>query len=119
MAEDYEPNLQLMVDQKVALTIAVGFMLENAVERVAQRNPDKQFLFIDSPLLNEKNEPYTLPNVRAVTYRAEEGCFLRERWRGWRRRGPNRFAAGPQVAPSMYAGDLVPMASRPSIPRSK
>lgn len=76
VAEDYEPNLQLMVDQKVALTIAVGFMLENAVERVAQRNPDKKFLFIDSPLLNEKNEPYTLPNVRAVTYRAEEGCFL-------------------------------------------
>jgi basic membrane protein A len=76
MPEDYEPNLQLMVEQKVALTIAVGFMLENAVEHVAQRNPDKPFLFIDSPLLNAQNEPYTLPNVRAVTYRAEEGCFL-------------------------------------------
>ena len=75
-AEDYEPNLQLMVDQKASLIIAVGFMLENAVERVAQHNPDKHFLLIDSPLLNEKNEPSTLPNVRAVSYRAEEGCFL-------------------------------------------
>ncbi len=76
VAEDYEPNLQRMVDQKVSLTIAVGFMLEDAVKRVAPRNPDRKFLFIDSPLLNEKNAPYTLPNVRAVTYRAEEGCFL-------------------------------------------
>lgn len=76
VAEDYEPNLQLLVDQKVSLTIAVGFMLENAVERVALHNPDKPFLLIDTPLLNEKNEPYSLPNVRAVSYRAEEGCFL-------------------------------------------
>lgn len=76
VAEDYEPNLQLMVDQKVDLTIAVGFMLENAVETVALRNPNQQFLFVDSPLLNAQNEPYTLPNVRAVIYRAEEGCYL-------------------------------------------
>jgi basic membrane protein A len=74
--EDYEPNLQLMMEQGVSLTVAVGFMLENAVETVAQRHPDKQFLFVDSPLLNAANEPYSLPNVRAVTYRAEEGCYL-------------------------------------------
>lgn len=76
VAEDYEPNLQLMVDQDVALTIGVGFMLENAVEVVAQRNPGKQFLLVDTPLLNAQNAPYTLPNVRTVTYRAEEGCYL-------------------------------------------
>jgi basic membrane protein A len=76
VAEDYEPNLRLMMDQDVPLTIAVGFMLENAVEVTAQRHPDKQFLFVDSPLFNAANEPYSLPNVRAVTYRAEEGCFL-------------------------------------------
>lgn len=76
VAEDYEPNLQLLVDQDLALTVAVGFMLENAVEAAAQRNPGKQFLFVDSPLLTPQNEPYTLPNVRTVIYRAEEGCFL-------------------------------------------
>lgn len=74
--EDYEPNLQLMVEQDVSLIVAVGFMLENAVELAAQRNPGKQFLFVDSPLLTAQSEPYTLPNVRTVTYRAEEGCFL-------------------------------------------
>ena len=51
-------------------------MLEPAVEVTAQRHPDKQFLFVDSPLFNAANEPYSLPNVRAVTYRAEEGCYL-------------------------------------------
>lgn len=75
-AEDYEPNLQLMVDQNVALTIAVGFMLENALETVARRNPDRRFLLVDTPLLTEQHQPYTLPNVRTVTYRSEEGCFL-------------------------------------------
>ncbi|HYH98624.1 BMP family ABC transporter substrate-binding protein [Hyalangium sp.] len=76
VVEDYEPNLQLMVDQDVSLTVAVGFMLENAVEVAAKRNPGRQFLFVDSPLLTPQNEPYTLPNVRTVVYRAEEGCFL-------------------------------------------
>jgi basic membrane protein A len=32
VAEDYEPNLQLLADQGVSLSLAVGFMLENAVE---------------------------------------------------------------------------------------
>ncbi|QRN98565.1 BMP family ABC transporter substrate-binding protein [Archangium violaceum] len=76
VAEDYEPNLQLLVDQGVSLSVAVGFMLENAVETVAKRNPDMRFLLVDSPLLNERNEPYTLPNVRTVVFREEEGCYL-------------------------------------------
>ena len=36
VAEDYEPNLQLLVDQGVALSVGVGFMLENAVEAAAK-----------------------------------------------------------------------------------
>ncbi|HEX8440679.1 BMP family ABC transporter substrate-binding protein, partial [Archangium sp.] len=76
VAEDYEPNLQLLVDQGVSLSLAVGFMLEDAVETVARRNPDMRFLLVDSPLLNAKGEPYTLPNVRTVVFREEEGCFL-------------------------------------------
>jgi basic membrane protein A len=76
VAEDYEPNLQLLVDQGVSLSLAVGFMLEDAVETVAKRNPDMRFLLVDSPLLNAQGEPYTLPNVRTVVFREEEGCFL-------------------------------------------
>jgi basic membrane protein A len=76
VAEDYEPNLQLLVDQGVSLSIAVGFMLENAVEAVARRHPELRFLLVDSPLLSAQNEPYTLPNVRTVVFREEEGCYL-------------------------------------------
>jgi basic membrane protein A and related proteins len=74
--EDYEPNLQLLVDQGSSLAIGVGFMLENAVEAVAKRNANAKFLLIDSPLMSEKGEPYTLPNVRTVVFREEQGSFL-------------------------------------------
>src|SRR5215510_12331584 len=55
--EDYEPNLQLLVDQSAALAIGTGFMLENAVETVAKRNPGAKFLLIDSPLLDAQGMP--------------------------------------------------------------
>src|SRR5215510_4381225 len=74
--EDYEPNLQLLVDQDVGLTIGTGFMLENAVKTVARRNPGARFLLIDSPLLDAQGKPYTAPNVRSVIFREEEGSFL-------------------------------------------
>ncbi|MBM7113441.1 BMP family lipoprotein [Archangium primigenium] len=76
VAEDYEPNLQLLVDQNAALSVGVGFMLENAVETVAKRNTDSKFLLIDSPLVGSDGKPYTLPNVRAVVFQEQEGSFL-------------------------------------------
>lgn len=74
--EDYEPNLQLLVEQGAKLAIGVGFMVENAVETTAKKNPNAKFLLIDSPILDAKGTPYTLPNVRAVTFREEQGSFL-------------------------------------------
>jgi len=74
--EDYEPNLQTLVDQGVSLVVGTGFMLENAVETVAKRNSSAKFLLIDSVLLDEKGTPYTLPNVRTVVFREEQGSFL-------------------------------------------
>jgi basic membrane protein A and related proteins len=74
--EDYEPNLQLLVDQGAALTIGVGYLLEPALEAVARRNPDARFVLIDSPLLDGQGKPFTLPNVHTVVFREEEGSFL-------------------------------------------
>ncbi|NNC18822.1 BMP family ABC transporter substrate-binding protein [Corallococcus exiguus] len=76
VAEDYEPNLQLLAEQRVSLAMGVGFMLENAVETVARRNPSLPFLLVDSPLLDAQGRVITLPNVRTVVFREEEGCFL-------------------------------------------
>src|SRR5207237_2773927 len=74
--EDYEPNLQLLVDRGVELTVAVGVMMEPATRAVATKNPDSKFLLIDSPVLDAKGRPTTLPNVRAVVFREQEGSFL-------------------------------------------
>jgi basic membrane protein A len=74
--EDYEPNLQLLVDQGAELVIAVGFMMEPATRRVARENARTKFLLIDSPVLDDSGKPTTLPNVRAVVFREHEGSFL-------------------------------------------
>jgi basic membrane protein A len=75
--EDYEPNLQLLVDQGVELTIAVGFMMEPAVRAVSARNPNARFLLVDSPVLDDAGKkPIARPNVRAVVFREQEGSFL-------------------------------------------
>lgn len=74
--EDYEPNLQLLVDQGARLAVGLGFMLENAVEAVAKANPSARFLLVDSPVLDAKGSPMALPNVRTVVFREEEGSFL-------------------------------------------
>lgn len=74
--EDYEPSLQLSVESGAQLTIGVGFMLEKSVEAVAKRNPTSKFLLIDSPLLDENNKPYVLPNVASITFREQEGSYL-------------------------------------------
>ena len=74
--EDYQPNLQLLVDQGADLVIGTGFMLENAVEAIAKANPKAKFLLVDSPILDAKGAVQALPNVRTVVFREEEGSFL-------------------------------------------
>lgn len=77
-AEDYVPNLDLLVEQGADLAVGNGFMLESAVETSAKRHTSAKFLLIDSPLLDagNGNKPYTLPNVRTVTFKEHEGSFL-------------------------------------------
>jgi basic membrane protein A len=74
--EDYQPNLQLVVDQGASLVIGVGFALENAVETVAKQNPDSRFLLIDSQVLDAKGAVLRLPNVRTVVFKEHEGSYL-------------------------------------------
>ena len=51
-------------------------MMEPAVRAVAARNPGTKFLLIDSPVLDGAGKPTTLPNVRALVFRENEGSFL-------------------------------------------
>src|SRR2546428_970327 len=67
--EDYEPNLQLLVDQGAELADAVGFMMEPATRAVSSRNPNARFLLIDSPLLDAAVETTVAPKLWAVAIR--------------------------------------------------
>src|SRR5260370_33242450 len=58
--EEYEPSLQLLVEQGAGLTIATGFLLQNALAPVARRNPKFQFLLIDSQLLHSQGKAHSL-----------------------------------------------------------
>jgi len=95
--EDYEPNLQLLVDQGAELVIAVGFMMEPATRAIAARNPSARFLLIDSPLLDAKGKPAQAPNVRAVVFREHEGSFLAGVVAGRLTRGKVGFVGGMQL----------------------
>src|SRR3954469_6894940 len=95
--EDYEPNLQLLVDQGSELVIAVGFMMEPATRAVAARNPNARFLLIDSPVLDAHGKPTVVPNVRALVFRENEGSFLAGVLAGKLTSGKLGFVGGMQL----------------------
>lgn len=66
-AENYEPNLRSLAKSN-DLVVGVGFLMKDAVEKVAKDNTDKKFILID--------EVSKLSNVKSLTFRANEGSFL-------------------------------------------
>ncbi len=65
--EDYEANIGNMA-QSVDLTIAVGFLMEQAMITGADQYPDKKFGIIDMVVAK--------PNVMSVVFKEHEGSFL-------------------------------------------
>ena len=66
--EEYEPNLQALIDNGAQLTYGIGFQLADAVANVAKNNPETMFCLIDSVVEAD--------NVQSVTFKEEEGSFL-------------------------------------------
>lgn len=66
--EDYEPNLQALVDDGSNLTFAIGYQLADAVTKVAKNNPSANFCIVDSVVEAD--------NVESITFKEEEGSFL-------------------------------------------
>jgi basic membrane protein A and related proteins len=95
--EDYPPNVQLLVDEGVALTVAVGFMLEKAVRLASLQSPRARFLLIDSPLLDEQGRVVQRPNVRTVVFREHEGSFLAGALAGLVAPGAVGFVGGMEI----------------------
>lgn len=66
-AADYERNLTQAAESST-LTVAVGFLLADALGVIAPEYPDKQFLFIDGVVEGD--------NVASVTFKEHESSFL-------------------------------------------
>lgn len=66
--EEYEPNLQGLVDDGADLVFGVGFQMGDALTNVAKNNTDKKFAIIDSVV--------PLKNVESITFKAEQSSFL-------------------------------------------
>ena len=66
-AAAYLPNLTQAAEQS-NLTVAVGFLLIDAMTEVAAMYPDENFLLIDAVV--------DAPNVTSVTFKEHEGAFL-------------------------------------------
>ena len=66
---DYASNLRRFAEQGYDLVFAVGFLMEDAVAKVAPKYPETKFAIIDGSAPE-------LPNAAALKFREEEGCFL-------------------------------------------
>jgi len=72
---DYVPNLSAAVRKKADLTISAGFLLADATNTVAKKNPDLHFAITDYDVTGT---PFNgLKNVEGLTYAANEsGCLV-------------------------------------------
>jgi len=66
--EDYNANLEALIEDGSNLTFAVGFQMADAMTEVAKAHTDKNFAIIDSVV--------DLPNVASITFKEQEGSFL-------------------------------------------
>jgi basic membrane protein A len=72
-AADYVPNLSTLARQDYDLVVAVGFLMADATDVVAQRFPDTNFAIVDVPQGSLEHKP---PNVRGIVFKEQEGGYL-------------------------------------------
>ncbi len=70
---DYIPNLSTLARQKYDLIIAVGFLMADAVDTVAQKFPQQKFGIIDFSNAGLKHKP---KNVRGLLFKEQEAGYL-------------------------------------------
>lgn len=66
--DEYQPNLQALVDNNSDIVFGVGFQMGDAMTAIAKKYPDKKFAIIDSEV-NAKN-------VVSLNFKEQEGSFL-------------------------------------------
>jgi basic membrane protein A len=66
--DEYQPNLQALVDNSSDLVFGVGYQMGDEMTAIAKKYPDKKFAIIDSEV--------KLKNVASLTFKEQEGSFL-------------------------------------------
>lgn len=65
---DYAKNLNTLVREDFSLIYAIGFLLAESVEEVADQRPDSQFAIVDTVV--------DKPNVASINFKEQQGSFL-------------------------------------------
>ena len=69
-SSDYIPNLQTAAAHGDKLVIAVGFLMESAVEKVAKAFPNTDFAIIDS------GPTKPIPNLKSLLFHEQDGGYM-------------------------------------------
>lgn len=71
---DYEPNLASLAREGYDVVWGIGFLMADAIKKVASQFPNTRFGIIDSEFTDE--EYAALGNILGVVYKEHEGSFL-------------------------------------------
>ena len=70
---DYIPNLSTLAQQKYDLVIGVGFLMTDAMGKVATKFPNVKFAIVDSSPALMKGKP---TNVEGLQFKEQEGGYI-------------------------------------------
>jgi len=73
---DYVPNLTKYAQDKYDLVIGVGFLMQNAIWKVAKQFPNIKFALIDGAPQDDAGKTENLPNVANLFFKEQEAGYL-------------------------------------------
>ncbi|MPZ91835.1 MAG: BMP family ABC transporter substrate-binding protein [Actinobacteria bacterium] len=74
---DFEPNIQSLIQQDCDIIVTVGFLLGDATAAAAEANPDKLFAIVDFDFFDaDAGEDISFDNVKELTFATDEAAFL-------------------------------------------
>ena len=73
---DYVPNLTKYAQDKYDLVIGVGFLMQNAIWKVATQFPNVKFAIIDGAPADDTGAAKNLPNVANLFFKEQEAGYV-------------------------------------------
>jgi basic membrane protein A len=108
---DYVPNLTTCVTQGNDLTIAVGFLMQQAVGSVAKSFPDKKFAIIDGTGTDAQGNDLNQSNVKGLFFKEQDAGALVGVIAGMLEKTPSTPLKGTKVI-SAVGGISIPPVNR-------